>query len=126
MPLHVKLRGSYDLGERVSLVELRRLLDFFDQSSGHRFAGLVVLRVVRKHGRIRRPILVELRRELHEVASHRGAGQRGVLRVGEHAMQGMTEFVKHRGHVAEVQQRGLAGRGLRKVGHVEHHGQRAQ
>ena len=76
MPLHIELRGRDELGERVALVELARLLDLRRPARRHRLASLVVLRVVREHRRLGRPVLVELRRKLDEVARHVRAGER--------------------------------------------------
>ena len=92
-----------------------RLLDLVDQRLRHRLAGLVVLGVVGEHLRVERPVLVELRRELDEVARRVGAGERRILHVREHAVQRVAELVEHRGHVVEAEQRRLAGGRLGEV-----------
>ena len=81
-----------------------------------RLAGLVVLGVVLQHLWPEHPHLVDLARELDEVAVHVRAGE---LRVGhprEQPVQGVAELVEERRHLVEGQQRRLAGGGL---GHVE-------
>ena len=118
MPLHVELGGAEHLGERVALVERFGLPDLVDQRLRHRRAGLVVHRVVREHLRVERPVLVELRGKLDEVARDVGARQRRVLLVGEQAVQRVAELVEHRRHVVEADERGLARRRLREVGDV--------
>ena len=71
-------------------------------------------------------MLVELRRELHEIARHCGTGERGVHGIGEHAMQCVAELVEHRGHVSEADERRLPGRGFREVGDIEYDRQGAE
>ena len=121
VPVHVEQRGRDQLGHVVALVEVAGLLDLVDQRLRHRLAGLVVLGVVGEHLRIGRPVLVELRRELDEVARRVGARQRRVLLVGEHAVQRVAELVEHGDHVVERQQRRLAGGRLGEVGDVVDH-----
>ena len=77
-----------------------------------------MLGVVGKHRRIQRPVLVELRWKLDEIARDVGAGERGVLDVGEHPVQPMAELVEHRRHIVIRQQRGLSRRGLGEVGDI--------
>ena len=55
MPLHIKLRRSDNLGQRVTLVELRRLLNLGNQLLRHRCARLIVLCVMIEHRRITWP-----------------------------------------------------------------------
>ena len=76
--------------------------------------------------RVCRPVLVELRGELDEVARDAGSGEAGIFAVGEHAVQGVAELVEHRGDVVEADQRGLAGGGLRQIGDVVDDGQCAE
>ena len=99
VPLHVELGGGQQFGQHVSLVEGLGLFDLRDQFGGHGRAGLVVLGVVRKHRRIAGPVLVELRWEFDKIARHRCPGEAGILGVGEHAVQRVTELVEHGGHV---------------------------
>ena len=80
-----------------------------------------MLRVVGEDGRLERPMLVELRGELYEVARHAGAREGRVLHVGEHAVQRVAELVEHRGDVGDADQRRLAGGRLGEVCHVEDH-----
>src|SRR6266436_8033235 len=78
-----------------------------------------MLRIVGEHGRVESPVFVELRWKLDKVAGH--IPQRWVMDVREHPMQSVAELMKHRRHVIKTQQRGLPGRGLRKVGDVDDH-----
>ena len=56
-----------------------RLLDLRRQLRRHRRTGLVVLRIVAEHRRIRRPVFIELRRKLHKIPRHRRPGQARIL-----------------------------------------------
>ena len=63
-------------------------------------------------------MLVELRRELDEVARH--AAERGVAHVREHRVQRVPELVEERRHVVEGDQGRLArGAGFVKFSDVE-------
>ena len=126
MPLHIKFSGGYHLGERVTLVEDSCFLDFGSEIRGHRGSRLIVPCIVVEDGGIKRPMLVELRRELHEIARHCGIGECGVHGIGEHAMQCVAELVEHRGHVSEADERRLPRRGFREVGDIEYDRQRAE
>ncbi len=121
VPGQVKQRGRQVLGGRVALVEAACLEDLVDQLLRHRFAGLVVLGVVGEDLRVQRPVLVELRRELDEIARGGGAGDRRVLHVREHAMQGVAELMEHGGDVVEADQRRLAIGRLGEVADVVDH-----
>ncbi|KAG0739165.1 hypothetical protein G6F24_017416 [Rhizopus arrhizus] len=72
VPGQVQQRGRQVLGGRIALGEAACLEDLVDQFLRHRLAGLVVLGVVGEHLRVQRPVLVELRRELDEVARAHG------------------------------------------------------
>ena len=56
-----------------ALVELLRRTQLLEQLCRHRFAGLVMDGEPLQHVRHRKPVLVELGRQLDEVAAHRGA-----------------------------------------------------
>ena len=93
----------------------------------HRLAGLAVHRVARQHAGLERPVLVELRRQLDEVARDVRARQAGVRRVGEDAVQRVAELVEQRlAPRRSVRQRRLAGGGLHDVGDVADDRLRAQ
>ena len=121
VPVHVQQRGGQQLGHAVALVELFGLLDLVDQFLRHRLAALVVLGEVAEHFRIADPVLVELRRELDEVARGVGARQARVFLIGEHAVQRMAELVEHRDYVVIRQQRRLARCRFGEVGDVVNH-----
>ena len=70
-------------------------------------------------------MFVELRGELHKVSRCRGTRQAGIFRVGEHAVQGMTEFMEQRGHVGKADERRLARCRFRKIRDVVDHRQGA-
>ncbi len=126
VPLHVELGSGEEFGEGVSLVEGARLLDLGGKIGGHGFAGFVVLRVVVEDGGIRGPVLVELRRELDEIAGDGGSGEGGVFGVREHAVEGVAELVEHGDDVGKGDERGLALDGFGKVGDVVDDGQGAE
>ena len=66
-------------------------------------------------------MLVELRRELDEVARHVMVPERlGYSVVGKHAVQRVSELVEHGRHIVEREQRRLARRRLGEVGDVVH------
>src|SRR5277367_295836 len=83
VPLHVQLSGG----------------DYF---GGHGSAGFVVMGVVTKDIRIERPVFIELRGKLDEVARGGRAGEAGILGVCEHTVQGVAELVEHGGHAIEI------------------------
>ena len=78
-----------------------------------------MLGIVLEDRRILRPVLIELRGELDEVARGRSSGEAGVLGVGEHAVQGVSELVEHGANVVGGEQRGLARRRLGEVADVD-------
>ena len=78
-----------------------------------------MLRIIREDFRLERPMLIELRRELDEIARHARAGEQRILHVREHAVQRVSEFMEHRRHVDEADQRRLSGGRLREVCDVE-------
>ena len=67
---------------------------------------------------IHRPVLVELRGKLDEVARRRSPGEARIFRVGEHPVQCVAELVEHRDDVVEADERRLTGRRLRQVADV--------
>ena len=64
-------------------------------------------------------MLVELRRQLDEIARHRGAGEQRIGHVRQQAVQRVAEFVEQRARVVERQQRRLARRRLGEIADVE-------
>ena len=120
VPGKVEQRRGKDLRHREALIEGLRPFDLVDQRRGHRRASLVVLRIVGQHVGLERPVLVELRRKLDEVAWHVGARERRVMNVGEHPVQRVSELVEHRRHVIISQQSRLARGRLGEIGDVVH------
>ncbi len=78
-----------------------------------------MLGIAGEHFFLEGPVLVDLRRQLDEVAGHGGAADRTVVALGEQAMEGMAEFVEHGLHVVKAQQRGRVGRRFVEVAHVD-------
>jgi hypothetical protein len=115
VPALVEQRRGQVLGGAVAFVELLGRLHLVQQFLRHRRAGLVVLGVVGQHFRPGHPHLVDLRRELDEVARHAGAREARVLHVREHAVQRVAELVEHGAHFVVGQQGRLAGGRLRDV-----------
>jgi hypothetical protein len=72
------------------------------------------------------PVLVQLRRQLDEVAQHLGAGQALVFHAAQQAVQAMAELVEQRAHVVEAEQRRLPCRAAREVVVVQDDGRGAQ
>ena len=75
--------------------------------------------VIREDRWIRGPVFVELGRELDEVARH--AAEHRIANIGKHRMQGVTEFVEHRRHIVETEQRRLPRTGLSEVTDIDYH-----
>ena len=121
MPLHIQLGGGQKFRQHVTLVELGRLFDLVHQGLRHRLVGLIVHGIVREYRRVERPMLVELRREFDEVACDVGARQSRVALIGKQPMQGVAEFMEHRRHVVERDERRLARRRLGEVGDIVDH-----
>ena len=113
MPLHVEFGGRQHFRQRIAGVEVLRLLDFLHQGFGHGGARFVVPRIVIEHGRIKRPVLIELRRELDEIPRGSGSGEARIAGVGEHPVQRVAELMKHRRHIVKADQSRLARRRFR-------------
>ncbi len=116
VPGLVEQGGGQVLARREPLVELLGGADPLDDRAVERLAGLVVAGVVVEHLGPEHPHLVDLARELDEVAVHVRAGQ---LRVGdprEQAVQRVPELVEERRDLVEGQQRRLP---LGRLRHVE-------
>jgi hypothetical protein len=73
MQVEIDDRRRHVLHGGKPLVEVARRLDFVEQRLGHRLAGLVVPSEFLEHLAMHDPVLVELRRQLHEVALDAGA-----------------------------------------------------
>ena len=56
-----------------------------------------------------REILHELRRKFHEVPIDIGAAERGIVRIGENAVEGVSELVQEGFQLVESEQRGARG-----------------
>src|SRR5690606_41689631 len=119
VPGLVEQGGGQVLGRGIALVEGARGQQLLQQRFRQRLAGLVVARIVGKDGRVRRQLLVDLRRELDEVARHVGARQRRGARGREEAVQGVAELVEGGDDVVEGQQRRLVFGGVGEVADVE-------
>ena len=119
MPVEVESSCLEHFANLIALVEGARAITFWTSSCGIGCPVLIVDRVVRQDLRIERPVLIELRRELDEVARHVGARQRRIGLRRKHAVKRMAELVEHRRHVVPADQRRLAGRRLGEVLDVE-------
>ena len=64
-------------------------------------------------------VLVELRRQLYEVAWHVRARHRGVLTLGEHAVQAVSELMQEGAHLVVGKQCRLVVGGTGEVHHVD-------
>src|ERR1043166_5480518 len=77
-----------------------------------------MLCIICEHGRIKRPVFVELRWELNEIAGH--TAQSRVPNVREYRMQRVTKLMKHRRHIIKAQERRLACGRFREVANIDH------
>ena len=109
--------GVFDRGE--ALVEGARRQQPVEQRLRHRLAGAGVARVFLQDLRHLQPVLVELRRQLDEIARHRGAGEQRIGDVRQQAVQRVAELVEQRAGVVERQQRRLARGRLGEIADVE-------
>ena len=69
-----------------SLVEIAGRLQAFHERWRKRPAGLVMPCKAAQHLGLQQPVLVKLRRQLHEIALHAGAGERGIGDIGQQAV----------------------------------------
>ena len=121
MPVEVEMRGLEYLADLIALIEGAGGEDLLHQLLRDGLSRFVVHRIVREDLGIGRPVLVELRRELDEIARDVGALQSRISLRREHAVKRVTELVEHRRHVVEADQRWLPGRGLGEVLDVVDH-----
>ena len=97
-------RGAeFDAGE--ALVEMARLGDALEHLLRHGRAGLGVAREGAENFRLQQPMLIELRRQLDEIARDAGAGDERIGDVRQHAVQRMAELVEQSARVVEAEQR---------------------
>ena len=113
MQLHVDDRGRQVLDGREALVELLAADDLVDERLRHRLFRLVVAREAVEHLARQQPVLVQLRRELDEVA--RRARQARVAHVLQQAVQRVAELVEQRLGIVQRDQHGLAGAPFTKL-----------
>ena len=91
--------GVFHRGE--ALVEGARGQQPVEQRFRHRLAGGGVARVFLQNLRHLQPMLIELRRQLDEIARHRSAGEQRIGHVRQQAVQRVAEFVEQRARVVE-------------------------
>ena len=91
--------------------------DLLHQLGGDRLARSVMHGPAVEILFLRRPVLHDLRRQLHEVAVDARAVQRLVLALGQHAVQRVSELVQECVELIESEQR---RRGLGRFGEVHH------
>ena len=99
MPRHVQTGGCKVFAQSVCRLESDALQHALLQFGGHRLARFAMEGVVVEDFGDGGKRLIELRRHLNEVASHRCSAQTIVVAVGEYAVQGMAELMKQRGHL---------------------------
>ncbi len=111
--VHIYIRGGkvFDRGE--ALAVLSAGLDLVDEFLRNHFTRLVVLCIDLQHLGFEGPVLVDLGRQLHEVAF--GARDAAVMDVAEEGVEGVSELVEHGLYVVEgLERRLVTGR----EGHV--------
>ena len=80
-------RGRAILDRRKTLAEIARRSDALPQRGRHWGTGDGVLGEALQHRGMHEPVLVDLARELHEIARNARAGDRRVGHVGRHGVQ---------------------------------------
>ena len=110
-------RGILDRGP--ALIELARVEQLAEQCLRHGRARLVVQREAPQHFRLRHPMLIELRGKLHEIACDMGARNHGIGDVGQHAVQGVAEFVEQCPRIVEAQQTRFALAPFGEIHHID-------
>ena len=116
MQIEIDKRGGGEFDRRETLVELpRRQEPSASSASGIGAPVSIMAREAAQDFRPLQPMLVELRGKLDEIARDIGSREQGIGHVGQHAVQGVAEFVEQRARVIEAQQAGFARRaGLAK------------
>src|SRR5690606_33502514 len=107
--------GLKVLARREALAEALGLAQACGDRRIERFARLVMARVVREQLGPHRPHLVDLARELDEVAEDVGAREARVARVREESVERVPELVEERLDLVEREERRLARGGARHV-----------
>ena len=101
--IHIGKSGSYQFGDNEALVELAAFADALDQAFGNHLSRRIIDRIVAQHFGFGRPILHDLRRELHEIALH--PAERPIFHVGEKRMQPVPKLMKKGLDLIERKQR---------------------
>ena len=109
--------AEFDRGE--ALVEMTGGDDALDHVGGDGLAGLPMQRETLQDLRLQRPMFIELRRKFDEIAGRRGSAHRGIDDIGQHAMQGMAEFVEQGRDFAQGQQGRAARRRFWEVHDID-------
>ena len=118
VPVHVEQRRAQQLGHVIAFIELGRVEHFIPQRIRHRLIGFVMACIVSKYRRMAGPVLVDLRRELHEITRRVGARERGVTLGGKQAVQGVDELVEQDDDIVPREERRLSIRWLLIVADV--------
>src|ERR1700677_1278236 len=119
MELQVNQRRGCVFDGRPALIEPARGEKLVDERLGHRFAGFIVEREAAQHLRLLNPVLKNLRGKLDKVAGDVGSGNTGIDDVGQHAVQGVTEFMEQSARVVDAQKTGLAVAAPSEVHHID-------
>ena len=120
--VHVEVdeRAGEELHGREPLVEVACRHQAIEQRLGDRLAGLVMHGEPRQDRRLTEPVLVDLRRQLHEIGRHGGAGDAREGHIRQQAVQRVPELVEQRLCIVVRQQRRLARSGLVEVADIDH------
>ena len=95
-----------------------RGFDFFNQVFGHLFAGLIVFGKRIQELFLAEEVLIELRRQFHEVARHVCTGLRRIIAAGKHTVQAVTKLMQEGLCLVIREQSGLGFRCASKVHYV--------
>ena len=120
VPGEIDACGSEVLAEGIGGLEVDALQHALLQISRHRLACLTMAGIVIEYLRNGCKRLVELRGHLYKVAGDACATQSVVLAIGEDAVQGVSELMKHGGHFVPCQQRGFTLGSLGAVAHIKY------
>ena len=118
--IEVDERAGEELHGREALVEVARRHQAIEQRLGDRLAGLVMDGEPRQDRRLSEPVLVDLRRQLHEIGRHGGAGDTREGDIRQQAVQRVAELVEQGLRVVVGQKCRLARGGLVEIADVQH------
>ena len=116
--VHIEQGGCQILGSCEALAVLAGLVELVHQFLRNHLTCLIVLCIYFKHLRLKCPVLVDLRGELHEIAGHRGVAL--IPYILKEGLEGMSELVEECLGLIGAQQCGSVICSAGKVAHDGH------